>query len=79
MVAQDPPIEARIFGGQGVVAGIPDVIIVHEGKTYGLELKAAGGRLLPDIAVDRTYPSGMPFEAFANTSLRRSGEQRASA
>jgi hypothetical protein len=41
------PIEARIFKSQGVVAGVPDVIILHDGKTYGLELKAAGGRLSP--------------------------------
>jgi hemin uptake protein HemP len=39
------PVEARILKSQGVVARVPDIIIVHDGKTYGLELKAAGGRL----------------------------------
>jgi hypothetical protein len=37
-------VEACILKSQGVVAGVPDVIVVHNGKTYGLELKAAGGR-----------------------------------
>jgi hemin uptake protein HemP len=41
------PIEARILKSQGVVAGVPDVIILHDGKTYGLELKATGGHLSP--------------------------------
>jgi hypothetical protein len=39
--------EARILKSQGVVAGVPDIIILHKGRTYGLELKAAGGRLSP--------------------------------
>jgi VRR-NUC domain len=38
-------IEAQILKSQGVVAGVPDVIIVHGGRTYGLELKADSGRL----------------------------------
>jgi hypothetical protein len=41
------PIEARILKTQGVVAGVPDVIILHDGKAYGLELKATGGQLSP--------------------------------
>jgi hypothetical protein len=28
--------------GLGTVAGVPDLIILHEGKTFGLELKADG-------------------------------------
>ena len=37
------PIEAAILKGQGVVAGVPDVIAIHQGRVYGLELKAEGG------------------------------------
>jgi hypothetical protein len=41
-------IEAAIFKSLGVVAGVPDLLLVHSGKIYGLELKAAkGGRLSP--------------------------------
>ncbi len=38
------PIEAAILKGLGVVAGVPDIILIHRGRVYGLELKAEGGR-----------------------------------
>ena len=38
------PIEAGILKGLGVRAGVPDLIIIYDGKTYGLELKADGNR-----------------------------------
>jgi len=38
------PIEAAIFKGLGVRAGVSDVIAVHAGKIFALELKAEGGR-----------------------------------
>jgi hypothetical protein len=38
------PIEASILKGLGVRAGVPDLIIIYDGKTYGLELKADGNR-----------------------------------
>ena len=38
------PIEAAIMKGLGVVAGVPDVIIIKHGMTFALELKAEGGR-----------------------------------
>jgi hypothetical protein len=41
------PIEARIFKGLGVKAGVPDLIIIHGGRCYGLELKADRGRVTP--------------------------------
>jgi hypothetical protein len=41
------PIEAKILKGQGVVAGVPDIVAIKDGRTYGLELKAPGGRLSP--------------------------------
>jgi hypothetical protein len=36
--------EAAILTGLGVRAGVPDLIIIHAGRTFGLELKADGGR-----------------------------------
>jgi hypothetical protein len=41
------PIEAKVFKSLGVRPGVPDLILIHEGRTYGLELKADGGRLTP--------------------------------
>jgi hypothetical protein len=41
------PVEAAILKGMGVVAGVPDVIAIHEGRVYALELKAEGGRATP--------------------------------
>lgn len=38
------PIEAAILKGLGVVAGVPDVIILHNGRFFALELKAGNGR-----------------------------------
>jgi hypothetical protein len=39
------PIEGAILKGLGVVAGVPDIIAIKDGRTYALELKAPGGRL----------------------------------
>jgi hypothetical protein len=41
------PIEAAILKGMGLVAGVPDVIAIHQGRVYGLELKAEGGKPTP--------------------------------
>jgi hypothetical protein len=41
------PIEGAIFRGLGVVPGTPDVIVIHQGRCYALELKAEGGRATP--------------------------------
>ena len=38
------PVEAKILQGLGVVAGVPDVIAIHDGRVYALEIKAEGGR-----------------------------------
>jgi hypothetical protein len=38
------PIEAKVLG---VKAGVPDLIWIRDGKTYGLELKVDVGRLTP--------------------------------
>jgi hypothetical protein len=38
------PREAAILKGLGVMPGVPDIVIIHKGHAYGLELKAPGGR-----------------------------------
>jgi hypothetical protein len=38
------PIEAAILKGLGVIPGVPDVIAIHNGRVFALELKAEGGR-----------------------------------
>lgn len=39
--------EAVKFKAMGVVAGVPDLLILKGGTLYALELKAPGGRLSP--------------------------------
>jgi hypothetical protein len=41
------PVEAMVFKGLGVTPGVPDIIIVHAGKCFGLELKSEHGRVTP--------------------------------
>jgi VRR-NUC domain len=41
------PVEARVFKGLGVKAGVPDLILIANAKAYALELKTEGGRLTP--------------------------------
>ena len=38
------PIEAKILKGLGVRAEVPDVIAVHRGQVFALELKTVDGR-----------------------------------
>ena len=38
------PKEAAIYKGLGARAGLPDVMVLHQGRLFGLELKAEGGR-----------------------------------
>src|SRR5262245_3032246 len=38
------PVEAAIMKGLGVVAGVPDVIAIHNGRVVALELKSPAGR-----------------------------------
>lgn len=37
-------IQGSIMAGLGVRAGVSDILLVHEGKIFALELKAEGGR-----------------------------------
>lgn len=39
------PVEAAIFKLLGVVAGVPDILILHDGHCFGLELKTEHGHL----------------------------------
>ena len=41
------PIEAAILKGLGVVAGVPDLVGVRDGKMFALELKVEAVRLSP--------------------------------
>jgi hypothetical protein len=41
------PVEAKILKGLGITAGVPDIIAIKDGRCYGLELKAEGGRATP--------------------------------
>lgn len=41
-------IEAAIMVGQGVRRGVPDLILVHDGRIFGLEIKSEKGRLTDD-------------------------------
>lgn len=40
-------IEAKIFKGLGVRAGVPDLIVFYRAQIFGLELKAGKGRVSP--------------------------------
>jgi hypothetical protein len=40
-------IEAAIFKSLGVIAGVPDLLLIYSGRIYALELKAGHGRLSP--------------------------------
>lgn len=42
------PIQASIMAGLGVRAGVADLILVHRGSVYALELKSSTGR--PTVA-----------------------------
>jgi VRR-NUC domain len=39
------PKEAAIYKGLGAIAGLPDVLILHQGRLYCVELKREGGRV----------------------------------
>jgi hypothetical protein len=59
-------IEGAILKACGVRAGTPDLILIREGKTFALELKATGGRL-------------SPAQHKAHDELRRAGAEVATA
>ncbi len=46
--AKGVAIQGAIMSGLGVRAGVSDIIAVHAGKIFALELKALGGRATDD-------------------------------
>lgn len=44
---RDPIVAGRLVGA-GVKAGVPDVLIFDDGRSYAIELKRVGGRVSPD-------------------------------
>ena len=50
------PVEAAILKSLGVVAGVPDVIAIHNGRCYALELKAEGDRAYAEFMRNRPTP-----------------------
>jgi hypothetical protein len=67
--------EASILVGQGVVPGMSDLMVLHQGRAFAMELKAAKGRTSDaqdkahialararvPIAVIRTLPEALAF------------------
>jgi hypothetical protein len=56
------PIERAIFRGQGVVAGVTDLIVLWAGRAFGLEVKGPKGYLSEKQAAvhDRMRGAGVP-------------------
>ena len=78
-------IEAKILVGQGVVPGVPDLLVMFSGTAVGLECKAPqGGRTDPNqikvherfaragipVAVVRTLPEALAFLHDNNVPMR---------
>lgn len=40
-------VEGMQLKASGVVAGIPDMVLIHRGKAYGFELKTPSGKVSP--------------------------------
>lgn len=59
--------EGRSFKTLGVVAGVPDLILIKGGEVFGLELKAKGGRTQPS---QRLVHAAMQ-EAGAKTAIAK--------
>ena len=38
------PVEAAILKGMGVVSGVPDLIAIHNGRAFAMEIKTVGGK-----------------------------------
>lgn len=59
--------EGKSFKAMGVVAGVPDIIIIKGGEVFGLELKATGGAVRPS---QRLVHAAMQ-EAGARTAIAK--------
>src|SRR5262245_48442810 len=45
------PVEAALLKAMGVVAGVPDLLLLREGRLRGMEIKRPGGRLSADQVI----------------------------
>src|SRR5262249_51925182 len=59
------PIEGAIFKGLGVVAGVPDVVAIREGRTYALAFKAPEGK----ITAVQSFSMGLMAKAGATVGV----------
>lgn len=44
------PVRGALWKAQGAKKGVPDILILHNGWCFWIELKAEGGRLSPEQA-----------------------------
>lgn len=53
-------VNASALKAMGMTAGVPDILILKDGRLYGLELKAPTGRLTPSqrLVMDRMRDCG---------------------
>ena len=68
-------IEARVFKGLGVKAGVPDLILIANGKPYGLEIKTAQGRLSPNQCATQALLAAAGAEVATAYGLDQALEQ----
>jgi len=73
--------EAGRLRGMGTLAGVPDLIVLADGRAYGLEIKTDSGRMSPaQKAMARRFAdAGIPYEVArsvegARSHLRRWGK-----
>jgi hypothetical protein len=62
------PIEAAIYKGLGARAGLPDVLVLHNGRVFGLELKADGRQADAEAGLRRLQPCRWPGPSLASLS-----------
>ena len=55
--------EAARLKWQGVLAGVPDVLVILDGRTFGIEFKAPKGKLsdAQKAIADRFHENGCPW------------------
>ena len=63
--------EGKLFKQMGVIPGVPDLILIKNGETFGLELKATGGWTRPS---QRLVHAAMR-EAGAHTAIAKGLDQ----
>lgn len=58
-------VNAAALKAMGMIAGVPDLLILHQGRIHALELKAPGGRLTPSqrLVMERMRDCGASVAA----------------